>query len=74
MNQKQRWSRTRIADVEDVAEALFNEWELELTQFSNERLRLASKRKLVDTKRRYQKMDFCDEESGGTHQSSLGGL
>jgi len=48
--------RTRIADVEDVAEALFNEWELELTQFSNERLRLASKRKLVDTKRRYQKM------------------
>ncbi len=47
---------TRVADVEDVAEALFDEWEAELAQYNNERLRQASKRKLADTKRRYSKM------------------
>ncbi len=46
----------RISDVEAVAGALFDEWEQELEQFSNDRLRQASKRKLADTKQSYRKM------------------
>ena len=43
--------RDRISAVEDVAEALFAEWEAELSQYSNDRLRRSSKRKLARTRR-----------------------
>jgi hypothetical protein len=43
----------RIAAIEDVAEALFAEWETELRQYSNERLRRASARQLDQTRRQY---------------------
>ncbi|MBC3766026.1 DUF2959 domain-containing protein [Neptunicella marina] len=46
----------RIDKVEDVAEALFDEWQQELTQYSNESLRRASERKLKETERRYQSL------------------
>ena len=42
-----------IAAVEDVAEALFKEWEAELTQYTNETLRRASARQLAQTRQRY---------------------
>jgi hypothetical protein len=43
----------RIAAVEDVAEALFKEWEGELSQYTNDTLRRASARQLAQTRQRY---------------------
>jgi uncharacterized protein YhaN len=43
----------RIAAVEDVAEALFKEWEAELPQYTNDTLRRASARQLAQTRQRY---------------------
>ena len=48
--------RERIESVEDVAEALFAEWEEELSQYSNASLRRSSARKLSQTKRQYSKL------------------
>jgi len=44
---------SRIAAVEDVAEALFREWNQELAQYSNPSLRSESQRQLDATRRRY---------------------
>ncbi|MDT7044089.1 DUF2959 domain-containing protein [Candidatus Nitronereus thalassa] len=43
----------RIASVENVSEALFDEWELELHQYSNASLRRASQQKLEQTRKQY---------------------
>jgi hypothetical protein len=43
----------RIAAVEEVAQALFNEWEAELAQYSNAALRRASAQQLAQTRQRY---------------------
>jgi Skp family chaperone for outer membrane proteins len=43
----------RIDAIEHVADALFDEWEDELGQYTNARLRADSERKLKDTQRRY---------------------
>jgi len=43
----------RIAAVEEVAEALFKEWEAELAQYTQESLRRASARQLAQTRQRY---------------------
>jgi hypothetical protein len=45
--------RDRIASVDDVAEALFKEWNQELGQYSNQTLRAESQRQLDATRRRY---------------------
>ncbi len=45
--------RERIDAVEDVAKALFQEWELELSQYSNEKLRTSSEKKLKATREDY---------------------
>jgi hypothetical protein len=45
--------RTRIASVEDVAEALFREWKQELGQYTNASLKADSQRQLDTTRRRY---------------------
>jgi len=45
--------RKRIGNVEEVAGALFAEWESELKQYSNDRLRRSSERKLEQTQQRY---------------------
>jgi hypothetical protein len=42
----------RIAAVEEVAEALFKEWEAELAQYTQESLRRASARQLAQTRQR----------------------
>ncbi|GAB4356443.1 MAG: DUF2959 domain-containing protein [Methylohalobius crimeensis] len=47
---------TRIADIEDVAGALFEEWEAELSQYTNPSLRRQSARQLQETQRRYQRL------------------
>ncbi|MEY4938917.1 MAG: hypothetical protein RIQ93_652 [Verrucomicrobiota bacterium] len=45
--------RGRIAAVEDVAVALFREWQQELGQYSSASLRSDSQRQLDETRRRY---------------------
>jgi len=45
--------QTRIAAVEEVAEALFTEWAAELPQYTNDTLRRASARQLAQTRQRY---------------------
>jgi hypothetical protein len=46
----------RIASVEDVSEALFDEWAAELKQYKNQELRRISERKLDQTKERYAQL------------------
>ncbi|WP_349571813.1 DUF2959 domain-containing protein [Azotobacter salinestris] len=46
--------RQRIAAVEDVAEALFAEWEGELEQYKNANLRRASAKELERTRKQYK--------------------
>jgi hypothetical protein len=48
--------RQRIDGVEDVSEALFDEWETELDQYSSESLRAASQRRLKATKVQYREL------------------
>ncbi len=47
---------TRIDKVESVAEALFTEWEDELTLYTNNSLKRDSQRKLRDTQGKYKSM------------------
>jgi ElaB/YqjD/DUF883 family membrane-anchored ribosome-binding protein len=46
----------RIVSVEDVAEALFKEWESELNDYSNVNLRRKSEEQLTATRRRYDQL------------------
>jgi len=48
--------RKRTGSVEDVAEALFDEWESELGQYTNEKLRRSSEQKLDQTRQRYAQL------------------
>jgi inorganic pyrophosphatase len=45
--------KKRIADVEDVSKALFDEWTKELDQYKNSDLRAESKKKLDQTRQKY---------------------
>lgn len=48
--------RNRIDGIESVADALFDEWEDELKQYSSKNLRSESQRKLKVTKTKYQQL------------------
>ena len=48
--------KKRISDIEDVSEALFEEWENEVTQYSNPSLKRSSQNKLNSTKAQYQQL------------------
>ena len=48
--------RNRIAAVEDVAEDLFAEWQQELDQYTNSKLKQSSARKLRETKSKYAQL------------------
>ncbi|GMV24327.1 MAG: hypothetical protein AMXMBFR58_03580 [Phycisphaerae bacterium] len=48
--------RDRIADVENVAEALFKEWNAELGQYSDQSIRAVSEKQLKDTRDQYEKL------------------
>lgn len=48
--------RKRIDDIEDVSEALFEEWENELSQYQNPSLKRSSQQKLTATRRRYDQL------------------
>lgn len=45
--------RSRISAVEDVSEALFDEWRAEIKQYSNDALRRSSQKKYDLTRKRY---------------------
>lgn len=46
----------RIGEIEDVSEALFSEWENEITQYSSASLKRSSQNKLKETKIQYQQL------------------
>lgn len=48
--------RSRIEDIEDVSQALFVEWEQEITQYSNANFKRSSQEKLNATKKHYQQL------------------
>ena len=48
--------RKRISDVENVAEALFDEWQSELDEYTNQKLRSSSEQKLEETRSRYEQL------------------
>ncbi|MBN1127310.1 MAG: DUF2959 domain-containing protein [Sedimentisphaerales bacterium] len=48
--------RKRIASVKSVAEALFDEWEKELDQYTNPQLRVVSESKLEETRSQYTRL------------------
>lgn len=48
--------RSRIEDVENVAEDLFDEWEDELDRYTNQDLRSSSERQLEQTRSQYQRL------------------
>lgn len=48
--------KSRISDVQDVAEALFREWRQELGQYTNADLRRRSEQQLGATRTRYDQM------------------
>ena len=48
--------RDRIASVEDVSAALFEEWEAELQQYSSASLRQNSQKKLTQTRSKYAQL------------------
>ncbi|MBN1795377.1 MAG: DUF2959 domain-containing protein [Sedimentisphaerales bacterium] len=48
--------RNKIDDIQNVAEALFEEWAEELQQYTNERLRKSSEEQLYQTKQSYAKL------------------
>lgn len=48
--------KKRISDIEDVSEALFSEWEKELTEYGNASLRQNSQQKLVATRQHYKQL------------------
>lgn len=48
--------RDRIASVEDVSQALFEEWEAELKEYSSATLRRSSQKKLTQTRNQYAQL------------------
>ncbi len=48
--------RSRVKAIEDVADALFEEWQDEIEEYSNKRLKTDSQRKLRETQKRYDGM------------------
>jgi SMC interacting uncharacterized protein involved in chromosome segregation len=53
---KAKTVRKRIGNIEEVAGALFDEWESELGKYSSEKLRRSSERKLEQTQQRYAQL------------------
>ncbi|MCG7496763.1 DUF2959 domain-containing protein [Vibrio sp. Of7-15] len=48
--------RERISAIEDVSDALFDEWQQELSLYTSKNLKQASQKKLIETQASYQKM------------------
>ncbi len=55
-NDEAKAVHTRIENMEALAEAMFNEWEKELGQYSNPNLAATSRRQLGETRERYARL------------------
>jgi hypothetical protein len=55
--------RKRIDDIKDVSEALFEEWEEEITQYSNASLKRSSQSQLRSTKSQYKQLILAMERA-----------
>jgi gas vesicle protein len=58
--------RSRIEKVEQVAEDLFTEWELEIDEISNKQFRMNSRASLRDTKQRYARLRSAMTKAEGS--------
>lgn len=61
----------RIDKVQDVAEALFDEWQTELSLYKSENLRRDSQRKLKETQRQYRQLIIAMRASESKMQPIL---
>lgn len=48
--------KSRISKVEDVAKALFKEWEGEIAEYTNASLKQSSQNQMIETQARYEKV------------------
>lgn len=64
--------RDRIAAIDSVAKALFEEWNAELTQYSNASMRATSERQLNSTKQRYAALMRVMDQAAGRMEPVLG--
>ncbi len=62
----------RIAALDDVAGALFAEWEKELSQYTSSSLRNQSERQLADTRRRYERLTATMQTAADRMEPVLG--
>jgi len=63
--------RARIRDVENVAEALFDEWQDELAQYSSASLRTQSEKQLRETRARYATLIGAMKRAEGRLEPAL---
>ena len=63
--------KDRIASVEDVAEALFKEWEAELKQYQSAELRRTSESRWRDTRRKYEQLLAAMQRAESTMEPVL---
>lgn len=61
----------RIKDVKNVANALFDEWEKELEEYTSPELRRSSEKKLTQTQKRYEKLMAAMEQAESKIQPVL---
>ena len=66
--------RSRIDDVESVSEALFDEWDDELDQYTNDALRRDSEQQLRATRTRYARLIDAMHRAEATLDPVLDGL
>lgn len=66
--------RDRIEAIDDVAQALFDEWQDELELYSNDAMRRESERSLRDTERRYNSLLRSMERAAATMDPVLAKL
>jgi predicted nucleic acid-binding Zn-ribbon protein len=64
----------RIDAIEEVAEALFDEWDDELEEYSNSNLRANSERRLKETRSRYEPMMLAMRKAETSISPVLGAL
>lgn len=69
--QAARAVRSRIDDVESVADALFDEWQAELAQYSSASLRAQSEQQLRQTRARYREMLGAMQRAEGRLEPAL---
>jgi hypothetical protein len=66
--------KNRIDAIEQVAEALFKEWQQELNEYSNQSLKRDSERKLSQTRRQYHSLLVTMRQAEATMQPVLSSL